>query len=110
MDVTPPRLSFVYAPLLTNVQVNVRWIYDEIATSSCILKSPVSTSQVDCASNEWNSSILVEGSYTLSIIGIDLANNSALAVTHSWFVGKFLLNYSFKSINHTTTQNKSRKK
>ena len=86
-DITPPTLTFINHPLVTNSKVNITWQYDEPATSQCNLYSPSNISTVNCSATSWQEDQLLEGIHTLYIDGMDFEGNHALPEIHTWRVG-----------------------
>ena len=96
-DITPPTLSFLLNPPLSNENVTISWSYDEEASSYCILQTPTELYIVSC-----NSSLVVlhnlsSGRHTLYVQGTDTAGNAAESVRHSWTVGE---KRTYKSCNN----------
>ena len=84
-DVTPPSISFLNNPSVSNASVSISWQANENATWECNLVEDSNRSSVHCSEAYWISYDLNEGQYNLEVIGTDDAANTA-TVTHAFYV------------------------
>ena len=88
-DTTPPVLTFTRTGTLTINYATITWSVNEPASANCTLTTPYNTMEFDCNSGTWSGSNLLGGKYSLSILLLDLGNNSAGPFVHEWQNGKF---------------------
>ncbi len=85
MDVTPPTITLLENPSVTNANVSLSWKANENVTWQCILLKDTTELQVSCSGAHWRGYELAEGIYNLQVRATDEAGNMALAV-HSFEV------------------------
>ena len=78
LDVTPPVLTFVENPIISNSTINLYWNTNENATWACKLTGHNSESIVNCSQGRWTGYNLTEGSYQLTINATDDVGNVAV--------------------------------
>nr|XP_022301288.1 uncharacterized protein LOC111109459 [Crassostrea virginica] len=83
-DTTPPVLTFTRTGTLTINDAIITWSVNEPASANCTLTTPYNTMVFDCNSGTWSGSNLLGGKYSLSILLLDLGNNSAGPFVHEW--------------------------
>nr|XP_022295374.1 uncharacterized protein LOC111105368 isoform X1 [Crassostrea virginica] len=83
-DTTPPVLTFTRTGTLTINDATIMWSVNEPASANCTLTTPYNTLVFDCNSGSWSGSNLLGGKYSLSILLLDLGNNSAGPFVHEW--------------------------
>ncbi|XP_078331914.1 uncharacterized protein LOC111106886 [Crassostrea virginica] len=83
-DTTPPVLTFTRTGTLTINDATITWSVNEPASANCTLTTPYNTMVFDCNSGTWSGSNLLGGNYTISILLLDLGNNSAGPFVHEW--------------------------
>ena len=85
LDVTPPVITFVENPTLSNGTIGLQWNANENVTWACKLTSHDNESIINCSEGRWMGSNLSEGTYELSINATDDAKNMATYV-HTFMV------------------------
>ena len=80
MDVTPPTITFLENPQVSNTNVTLLWMSNEIVTWQCRLIIDTTEMPVNCSEANWRRYFLNEGSYDLEIKSIDEAGNKARVV------------------------------
>ena len=86
MDVTPPSITLLQNPSVSNNNVTISWYSNENVTWECILVvEDSSQSSVNCSDAHWTGYNLGEGLYTLQINGTDDAGNMATAM-HEFYI------------------------
>ena len=85
MDVTPPSITFLENPLLTNANVSFSWESNENVTWECVLVQSAIESAINCSDAYWRQYSLIEGPYTLIVRATDEAGNTA-TVAHMFEV------------------------
>ena len=85
MDVTPPSITFLQNPSVSNSNVTISWYSNENVTWECILIEDSFQSRVDCSDAHWSGYNLGEGAHTLQINGTDDTGNMATAM-HQFYV------------------------
>ena len=94
-DTTPPVLTFTRTGTLTINDATITWSVNEPASANCTLTTPYNTLVFDCNSGSWSGSNLLGGKYSLSILLLDLGNNSAGPFVHEWRNGIYSINYTY---------------
>ena len=84
-DVTPPSVTILNGPSVSNVNISISWDSNEPVTYQCTLDTELTSVEINCSGASWNGFGLVEGPYQLEISATDLANNTATR-THSFRV------------------------
>ena len=79
-DITPPTISTVNGPSVSNGTVFVFWTSNEPVTWICSLNIGHTSFEVNCSDATWGGYNLGEGSYRLEITAADLANNTATVI------------------------------
>lgn len=87
-DVTPPVVTFLSTPSVTNNSTIIKWMINEPATTLCTVTTPDGTT-VQACNESWVGSGLKEGYHWLSVTATDVGGNTARPVTHFWNVGKY---------------------
>ena len=101
-DITAPHLQFVNAPVFSNQNLTLSWMYDENTTSFCTLQSPASLTIIPCSDNVAVLTNLQEGYHSFFIQGTDTSGNTAATLRHTWRVGMFTtIDYSHLGYNHS---------
>lgn len=77
MDVTPPTISFVMSPTVSNSNVSFSWVSNEIVTWTCVIEQSSIESTVNCSEAYWKGYALSEGPYVLLVTATDEAGNVA---------------------------------
>ena len=77
LDITPPDITFIQNPSLSNSNISVSWESNENVTWECSL---VVNSTVNCSGANWRGYNLSEGRYELMITATDDAGNVATLV------------------------------
>ena len=77
LDITPPVISLVESPTMSNGTINLHWNANENVTWVCKLTSHNRESIVDCSEGRWIGYNLTEGSYKLTINATHDAGNVA---------------------------------
>ena len=85
-DITPPVLTFIYAPSRSGGDFQITWTANENVTAQCTVQTPSLLFGQPC-NWSWTGSNLTEGFYSIYVQLTDLAGNSAPPARHSWFVG-----------------------
>ena len=85
LDITPPVITFLENPRISNTNVTFTWESNENATWECALVFGGAPSTINCSDASWRGFNLRNGSYTLRVSGRDLAGNVA-TVTHAFEV------------------------
>ena len=85
MDVTPPSITFLENPSVSNASVSISWQANENVTWKCNLAQGSTQSSVNCSEAYWIGYDLSEGLHNLEVSGTDDAGNTA-TVTHSFYV------------------------
>ena len=98
-DTTPPVLTFTRTGTLTINDATITWSVNEPASANCTLTTPYNTTVFDCNSGSWSGSNLLGGKYSLSILLLDLGNNSAGPFVHEWRNGIYSIIYTYMSFN-----------
>ena len=80
MDVTPPVITLVESPIISNSTIRLYWNADENVTWVCKLTAHASESIVNCSQGRWTDYNLTEGSYQLTINATDDVGNVAVYV------------------------------
>ena len=80
LDITPPVITFVENPTLSNGTIGLQWNANENVTWACKLTSHNNESIINCSEGRWMGSNLTEGTYELSINATDDAKNMATYV------------------------------
>ena len=80
VDLTPPVITFLLNPSITNTNVSFAWESNENATWACILVNSADESIVNCSGASWMGYGLSEGEYHLNIRGTDEAGNTAMVI------------------------------
>ena len=80
MDVTPPIISFLKNPSVSNVNVSLSWTSNENVRWNCILSKEDTEAIVNCSDAAWTGYNLGEGLYQLHINATDDAGNVARVV------------------------------
>ena len=83
-DVTPPVLTFLPYKMHSGGSINIAWIYDEAALSTCLIQGPLSVFRITC-NDTLTLSNLTEGDFTLFVQASDVSGNSKQYHT-SWYV------------------------
>ena len=83
-DVSPPVLTFLPYKMYSGGSIDIAWSYDEPATSTCLVQSPLSIFRIAC--NDTLSLFnLTEGDFTLFVQASDISGNAEQYQT-SWYV------------------------
>lgn len=85
LDVTPPNVTFLLSPSVTNSNVSLSWESNENATWRCVLELGSVQSVVNCSGGFWMGYGLTEGQYRLQVRATDAAGNTAI-VSHAFRV------------------------
>ena len=85
LDITPPEITVVKSPTISNGTIGLQWNANENVTWACKLTSHNNESIINCSEGRWMGSNLSEGTYKLSINATDDANNMAVYV-HTFMV------------------------
>ena len=80
LDITPPVITFLQDPVLSNGNISLSWESNENATWECNLVVNSTTSSVNCSGANWRGYNLSEGRYELMITATDDAGNVATLV------------------------------
>ncbi|XP_061188491.1 uncharacterized protein LOC133196641 [Saccostrea echinata] len=83
-DVTPPVLTFTRIDVLTINDAKITWSVNEPVSTTCTLTTPNNKEVFLCNSGTWSGSSMQGGNYKLSIITVDLGNNTAGPFVHNW--------------------------
>ena len=83
MDVTPPSITLLESPSVSNANVTISWRSTENITWDCILVEDSTQMSVNCSEAYWTGYIINDGFYTLVVRGTDEAGNMA-TVTHEF--------------------------
>ena len=78
LDVTPPLITFVESPIISNSTISLYWYANENATWACKLTGHNSESIVNCSQGRWTGYNLTGGSYQLTINATDDVGNVAV--------------------------------
>ena len=78
MDVTPPLITFVESPIISNSTISFNWYANENATWACKLTGHNSEYIINCSQGRWTGYNLTEGSYQLTINATDDVGNVAV--------------------------------
>ena len=76
-DITPPRVTILDGPFISNANVSISWDSNELVTYECTLISGHTSVEVNCIDAFWTGLNLIQGSYRLEISATDLFNNTA---------------------------------
>ena len=84
MDLTPPIITFLLNPSVSNTNVSFAWESDENVTWECVLVNDTNDSEsiVNCSEAYWMGYGFNEGIYHLKVSATDEAGNTAIA-THT---------------------------
>ena len=85
MDVTPPIITFLENPVVSNSNVTLSWNSNEIVMWQCRLINDDIKMTVNCSEENWRGYNLKEGSYDLEIIATDEVGNKA-GLNHTFHV------------------------
>ena len=85
LDITPPVITAVENPTISNGTIGLQWNANENVTWSCKLTSHNSESIINCSEGRWMGSNLSEGTYELSINATDDAKNMVVYI-HTFMV------------------------
>ena len=86
LDVTPPVITIVENPTISNGTISLQWNANENVTWACKLTGHnYSESMIDCSEGRWIGYNLSEGTYELTINATDDAENMAVYV-HTFMV------------------------
>ena len=81
MDATPPVITFVENPIISNGTIRLHWNANENVTWACkLVTGHSSESIVSCSQGRWTGYNLTEGSYELTINGTDDVGNVAIYI------------------------------
>ena len=81
MDVTPPVITFVENPIISNGTIRLHWNANENVTWACMLVTDHgSESIINCSQGRWTGYNLTEGSYELNINATDDVENVAVYI------------------------------
>ena len=84
-DVTPPTITFLKSPSVSNSNISLIWESNENVTWDCTLQRDTIEFMVNCSAAYWSGYDLREGVYHLAINATDEAGNVA-TVTHTFEV------------------------
>ena len=85
MDITPPVITLIKKPVISNGTISLEWNANENVTWACKLTGHNNDSIVDCSEGRWIEYNLSEGTYKLTINATDDADNMAVYV-HTFMV------------------------
>lgn len=85
MDVTPPTITFLENPVVSNSNVTLSWNSNEMVMWQCRLINDDIEMTVNCSEENWRGYNLKEGSYDLEIIATDEVGNKA-RLNHTFHV------------------------
>ena len=85
LDITPPEITVVKSPTISNGTIGLQWNANENVTWACKLTSHNNESIINCSEGRWMGSNLSEGTYELSINATDDAKNMA-AYVHTFML------------------------
>ena len=77
LDVTPPTITLLDSPLVSNANISLSWVSNENVTWDCILVRNGMEITVNCSNASWRGYGLDEGTYMLHITATDSAGNAA---------------------------------
>ena len=80
MDVTPPVITLVENPIISNGTIRLHWNANENVTWACMLTGHSSESIVNCSQGRWTGYNLTEGSHEITINATDDAGNAAVYI------------------------------
>ena len=80
IDLTPPVITFLLNPSITNTNVSFAWESNENATWECVLINGTNEFIVNCSEAYWTGFGLTEGVYHLKINATDESENTATVV------------------------------
>ena len=78
MDVTPPVITLVENPIISNSTIRLHWNANENVTWACKVTGHSSESIVNCSQGRWTGYNLTEGSHELTINATDDVGNVAV--------------------------------
>ena len=90
VDAEPPSIVFTNAPSKTNKSPLITWKSTEFAKFQCSLDNREFEDCGEGISGRWTKTIS-GGQHKLTVRGKDNVGNLGNEITHTWFVGKFLL-------------------
>ena len=85
MDITPPAITLIKKPVISNGTISLEWNANENVTWACKLTGHNNDSIVDCSEGRWIGYNLSEGTYKLTINATDDADIMAVYV-HTFMV------------------------
>ncbi len=77
MDVTPPTITFLVSPTVSNGNISFSWESNENAAWTCLLEQGSMEFAVNCSDAHWRGYGLSEGPYLLQVRATDEAGNVA---------------------------------
>ena len=77
MDITPPTITFLVNPVVSNGNISLTWESNENVTWACTLELGSVVSVINCSNASWRGYGLSEGLYVLHVTATDEAGNMA---------------------------------
>ena len=87
MDITPPTITFLVNPVVSNGNISLTWASNENVTWACTLELDSVVSVINCSNASWRGYGLSEGLYVLSVTATDEAGNVASS-THTFQIDR----------------------
>ena len=85
LDVTPPIITFLVSPDISNSNISLSWESNENVTWTCVLEQGSMEYPVNCSDAYWSGYGLSEGPYMLQVMATDEAGNVA-TLTHAFLI------------------------